>query len=103
MQASNYDQNSFSSSHGLWSADELPTKERLKLHDGLQNVESSLLIQMRTGKISIGLRAFLFERQVPDVQSVCSGKRRGIRELPFAIHTHRDFDTAITRIPGQPV
>ena len=45
-------------------ADEPPAKEHLKLHDGLQKVESSLLVQMRTGKIR--LRAFLFERRVPD-------------------------------------
>src|ERR1700684_3835831 len=52
-------------------ADEPPTKERLKLHDELQKAESSLLVQMRTGKI--GLRAFLFERRVPDVMTpVCS-------------------------------
>src|ERR1700684_949520 len=44
-------------------ADEPPTKERLKLHDELQKAESSLLVQMRTGKI--GLRAFLFERRTP--------------------------------------
>src|ERR1700735_2340765 len=52
-------------------ADEPPPKERLKLHDELQKAESSLLVQMRTGKI--GLRAFLFERRVPDVMTpVCS-------------------------------
>ena len=52
-------------------ADEPPTKERLKLHDGLRKAESFLFIQMRTGKI--GLRAFLFERRVPDVMTpVCA-------------------------------
>jgi hypothetical protein len=90
-------------------ADEPPTKERLKLHDGLQKAESSLLIQMRTGKI--GLRAFLFERQVPDVMTpvcACGDGRETARhvaaycqleeitrrELPYAMRTHRDFDTA---------
>jgi hypothetical protein len=34
-------------------ADEPPAKERLKLHDGLQKAESSLLVQMRTGKIGL--------------------------------------------------
>ena len=91
-------------------ADEPPTKERLKLHDELQKAESSLLVQMRTGKI--GLRAFLFERRVPDVMTpVCScGDGRETarhvaaycqleettrRELPFAMRTHRDFDMAV--------
>ena len=61
-------------------ADELPAKERLKLHEGLQKAESSLLIQMGTGKI--GLRAFLFERRFPELMTpvcVCGdGKRRGM-------------------------
>src|ERR1700740_3615057 len=51
-------------------ADEPPAKEGLKLHGGLQKVESSLLVQMRTGKI--GLRAFLFERRAPDVMTPVS-------------------------------
>jgi hypothetical protein len=38
--------------------------------EGLQKAESFLLIQLRTRKI--GLRAFLFERRVPDViPSLC--------------------------------
>lgn len=90
-------------------ADEPPAKERLKLHDGLQKAESSLLVQMRTGKI--GLRAFLFERRVPDVMTpvcACGDGRETARhvaaycqlettrrELPFAMRTHRDFDTAV--------
>jgi hypothetical protein len=91
-------------------ADEPPTNERLKLHDGLHKAESSLLVQMRTGKI--GLRAFLFERRVPDVMTpvcVCGDGRETARhvaaycqleeatrrELPFAMRTHRDFEAAV--------
>src|SRR4029077_1982598 len=87
-----------------------PTKDRLKLHKGLRKAESSLLVQMRTGKI--GLRAFLFERQVPDIASpicVCGDGRETAthvaayclqeggarRELPFAMQTRRDFDMAV--------
>jgi hypothetical protein len=46
--------------------------DALKKHYGLLKHESSLLTQIRTGKV--GLRAFLFERKVPDVatpQCIC--------------------------------
>jgi hypothetical protein len=39
----------------------------LRKHQGLRKHESSLLIQIRTGKV--GLRAFLFQRKVPDVNT----------------------------------
>ena len=72
---------------------------------------SCFLVQTRTRTGKIGLRAFLFERWVPDVMTpVCSwemaGKQRGMwqhiaswrrqpDELPFAMRTHRDFDIAV--------
>jgi hypothetical protein len=91
-------------------ADEPPTRERLKLHERLHKSESSLLVQMRTGRI--GLRAFLFERRVPDVMTpVCAcgdGRETALhvaaycpleeatrRELPFVMRTHRDFEAAV--------
>ncbi|KPM42380.1 hypothetical protein AK830_g4172 [Neonectria ditissima] len=42
-------------------------KKALHLHQGLDKHQSSMLIQLRTGKI--GLRSFLFSRRVPDVPS----------------------------------
>jgi len=39
--------------------------DALKKHHGLRKHESSLLTQIRTGKVS--LRAFLFKRKVPEV------------------------------------
>jgi hypothetical protein len=58
------------------------TKEAVQLHDGLTKAESSLLTQARTGKI--GLRAFLFQRRVPDVitpQCSCGGAREMVGPL----------------------
>lgn len=46
---------------------EFKGKKALQKHQGLKKHESSLLIQIRTGKI--GLRAFLFQRRVPEVNT----------------------------------
>jgi hypothetical protein len=40
-----------------------PTKQMLKLHEGLRKAESALLTQARTGRI--GLAKFLYRRSVP--------------------------------------
>ena len=53
---------------------EKPHIRALARHQALRKHESSLLIQIRTGKI--GLRAFLFEIRVPDIvtpQRRCGG------------------------------
>src|ERR1700694_1495367 len=42
-----------------------PTKQVLRLHEGLRKAESALLTQARTGKI--GLAKFLYSRHVPGV------------------------------------
>jgi len=57
------------------AADEpLFTEEAVRRHDGLRKVESSVLVQARTGKI--GLRDFLFQRRVPEaVTPLCSCSR----------------------------
>ena len=59
-------------------ADKKPdfTAKALRKHDTLRKHESLALIQVRTGKI--GLNAFLFECQVPDVMS--PNCRYGARE-----------------------
>ena len=44
---------------------EEPQYKALARHQGLRKHESSLLTQVRTGKV--GLRAFLFERKVPSI------------------------------------
>ena len=91
--------------------------DALKKHHGLRKHESSLLTQIRTGKI--GLRAFLFERKVPEVATPrCScgeapetaahlvldcrdlaQQREELRQImsPRAMYTYRDFATATAR------
>ena len=52
-----------------------PTRKALHIHDKLPKWVSSLMVQMRTGKI--GHRKFLYERKVPDVEDARCGCRRG--------------------------
>jgi Reverse transcriptase (RNA-dependent DNA polymerase)/Endonuclease-reverse transcriptase len=88
-----------------------PTKDPLLKHKGLLKHESSVLIQLRTGKI--GLNSFLHRRRVPDIQSpLCScglapetpchivvdcpltataRERLDTALAPQAIRSHRDF------------
>jgi len=44
-----------------------PTKEHLKAHRGREKFISSLIVQLRTGKI--GFNAFLHDRKVPTITS----------------------------------
>jgi hypothetical protein len=89
----------------------------LKKHRDLRKHESSLLTQIRTGKV--GLRAFLFERKVPEVatpQCPCgeapetaaylvldchdlAPQREDLRQLMFprALRTYRDFTAATAK------
>jgi len=64
------------------AADEpLFTEEAVRRHDGLRKVESSVLVQARTGKI--GLRHFLFQRRVPEAVTPlcnCSHQQRETAE-----------------------
>jgi len=81
----------------------------LKKHEGLSRAANSVVTQLRTGKI--GLRAFLFQRQVPDIPSPYC--QCGERETPAHIWTtcplyeqsraglppattNRDFQAAVT-------
>lgn len=52
-----------------------PTGKVLHIHDKLPKWVSSLMIQMRTGKI--GLRKFLHERKAPGVEDARCGCKRG--------------------------
>jgi hypothetical protein len=62
--------------------DTTPTAQILKLHDGLQKAESSMLVQVRTG--SIGLRKHLYRRRVPGfttAQCPCGGGEETLRHI----------------------
>ena len=50
-----------------WQPDFSTRRRALKKHQGLHKHESSLLTQIRTGKV--GLRSFLFSRRVPNVMT----------------------------------
>ena len=99
------------------AAQPLFSYDALKKHRDLLKHESSLLTQIRTGKV--GLRAFLFERKVPDVATPrCSCgeapetaahlvldcqqldyQRDNLRQLllPMPLHTYRDFAAATAK------
>ena len=54
-----------------WKPDRMPYRSALRLHAGLSKAQSSILTQVRTGKI--GLAAFLCKRRVPGVPTpACS-------------------------------
>src|SRR5260370_29237467 len=99
------------------AAQPLFSYDALKKHRHLLKHESSLLTQIRTGKV--GLRAFLFERKVPDVATPrclcgeapetaahlaldCRDLAQQSEELrrlmsPKAMRTYRDFATATAK------
>ena len=54
-------------SEGIPALKQLPQKQHLKIHEKLKRSESSLLTQIRTGKI--GLAGFLHRRKVPGYAS----------------------------------
>ena len=60
-----------------------PTRDVLEIHKGLQKDLSSLVFQMRTGKI--GLRKFLYERRVPGVEDkecdLCGGGEQTVHHI----------------------
>jgi hypothetical protein len=52
----------------IWTQIDLVDKKRLKLHDQLKNIESSLTIQIRIEKIDFA--SFLHRRKILDVKSI---------------------------------
>jgi len=71
------------SSHGRMTYDlePRPDKKVLKKHRGLRKAESSMLIQARTGKISVGAYLFSIGRAADPYCSHCPGTRETIRHV----------------------
>ena len=62
-----------------------PIKGILKLHESLTEKQSAIAVQMRTGKI--GLRQFLYNREVPGIDSPlydCGGGHQTVKHVLFA-------------------
>jgi ribonuclease HI/exonuclease III len=73
-----------------------PTKRVLKLHKGLKKRNSALLVQLRTEKI--GLRDFLYSRNVPDIASSqcdCGAIRQTVAHVLLHCRTYNDLRNRI--------
>lgn len=74
----------------------MPTKKVLQLHEGLSKRESSVLVQLRTGKI--GLNDFLFTRKVPEVTSPacpCGERRQTVAHILLRCALYKDIRNRI--------
>jgi hypothetical protein len=66
-----------------------PTRDILQLHTSAHNALSSVIIQMRTGKI--GLRQFLFDRKVPEIPNPQYECGRGNQSVPHILLACEEF------------
>ncbi|PPJ61058.1 hypothetical protein CBER1_07391 [Cercospora berteroae] len=70
----------------------IPSKRTLQLHSGLSKRESALLVQLRTEKV--GLKDFLFNRNVPGVRDSlchCREGRQTVRHVVLTCRRLRDL------------
>ncbi|RYO78316.1 hypothetical protein DL764_010130 [Monosporascus ibericus] len=78
-----------------------PTSKVLQLHEGLSKRQSAILVQLRTEKI--GLRDFLFNRNVPDIQDPGCHCGEGYQTVAHVLLQCRRFqelrDQELGRIP----
>jgi hypothetical protein len=82
----------------------MPTAQVLKLHDGLQKAESSMLVQVRTG--SIGLRKHLHRQQVPGfttAQCTCGGGEETPRHIALICEQEANRRDRLRLANGRPV
>ena len=66
-----------------------PSRDVLKLHENTQRWQSSLIVQMRTGKI--GLRDFLFRRWIPGVEDGRCKCKEGLQTVRHVLTKCREF------------
>lgn len=69
-----------------------PTRKVMNLHQSTSRAYSSLIIQMRTGKI--GLRQFLHQRGVPGFDSGtcdCNQGQQTVKHVLLVCRTHKDL------------
>jgi hypothetical protein len=66
-----------------------PSKEVLKLHQGLSKPLSSILVQMRTGRI--GLHHYLHSRNVPDIEDNRCGCGQGPQTVAHVLLNCRRY------------
>jgi tubulin alpha len=78
-----------------------PTKQVLRIHRGLPRPLSTVIVQMRTGKI--GLRYYLYQRGVPDIQDGdchCGRATQTVRHVLLACPLFRDLRQQYLTKPG---
>src|ERR1700730_448562 len=82
----------------------MPTAQVLKLHNGLQKAESSMLVQVRTS--SIGLRKHLHRRRVPGfttAQCTCGGGEETLRHIALVCGQETNRRDCLWLTSGRPV
>jgi len=85
---------------GVVPEDIPPTKQTLKLHEGLRKAESALLTQARTGRI--GLVKFLYGRSVPGFTTAtcqCGAGQETPRHMALYCTHEADRRHYLTRRP----
>ena len=77
------------------------TKQVLKMHQGLHQALSTVIIQMRTGKI--GLRHYLYQRGVPDIldrDCHCGKATQTVQHILLACPIFKDLQEQFLGRPG---
>jgi hypothetical protein len=88
----------------LYQIADTPAKQILRLHRSQPKWKSSLIIQLRTGKI--GLNQFLYHKKVPGVESTscpCNEGPHTPQHLLLTCRTHRDLRRQLGIHPGIPL
>ncbi|GFF96867.1 hypothetical protein IFM47457_11104 [Aspergillus lentulus] len=103
MANTQWEQDWQASPHGraLYELMPTPTKKVLRIHRGLPRALSTVIIQMRTGKI--GPRHYLYQRGVPDIQDGdcrCGRATQTVRHILLACPLFRNLRGQYLTKPG---